>query len=326
MTRFAVASLAVVGLSGWAFTGSAGECDLRTFIIQNITSIQQSRETELAFVLSSNREEFDSVKKSGGLGGPYGLISGSGSPNFDETRQRAEQIAQSIKFDDHQSYASSVFLQAISPVAAAAYSDCLTKNRETPGLALWFEKAEGDFVTLRAFWVGKDVTKGTAQYDADPIVSGGEVVEQPQNWVRAKSDKIVVRRNPGEDLFVSLDVDGETNSVGVVKPPPSVAWQQVAVTATEPMQACSNFASPGCSAGYATQCIYATQPGGRFLDNTWALANQESSDPARYRETFEKKSQTKICVTIMQSTRACEWYECAVGQLTAIETYPPLAQ
>lgn len=316
--------LAAVGLFGWASAGWAQDCDPRAFMIQNITSIQQSGETELAFVLTSNREEFESVKKSGGLGGSYGLI--SGSANYDEAKQKAEQIAQSIKFDYHQSYASSVFLQAISPVAAAAYSDCLNKNRETPGLALWFEKAEGDFVTLRAFWVGKDVTKGTAQYDEDPIVSGGTVVAKPTTWTKAKAEKIVVKRNAGEDLFVSLDVGGETNSVIVVKSPPAVEWQQVSVTNLTPMQACSHGPNPGCSAGQASQCIDATHPGGRFVDNTWAITNGTSSDPARYTEAYDKKGPSKVCVKIAQNTGGCEVNQCATGQLTAVETYPTIAK
>lgn len=323
MARYAIAVLLAVGMFHWEAEAQAQECDPRAFMIQNISSIQQSGETELAFVLTSTREEFDNVKKSGGLSGAYGLI--SGSANYDEAKQKAEHIAQSIKFDYRQSYASSIFLQAISSEAASAYSDCLNKNRETPGLALWFEKMEGDYVTLRSFWVGRNVNQPTAEYDEDPVVGGGEIVAQPRTWTKAKAEKIVVKRMPGEDLFVSLAVGGETNSVIVVKAPSAVLWQQVPVTAPTPMQACSHGPNPGCSAGQAQQCIDATRPGGRFVDNTWAITNRTSSDPSRYSEVFDKRGQSKICATMTQSTGACEVSQCAVGQLTAVETYPTVA-
>ncbi|CAD7036186.1 hypothetical protein RHAB21_02493 [Pseudorhizobium halotolerans] len=323
MARLSVALL-MVGMLMWTVEAHAQECDPRSFMIQNISSIQQSGETELAFVLTSSREEFETVKKSGGLAGSYNLI--SGSANYDEAKQKAEQIAQSIRFDYRQSYASSIFLQAISPLATAAYSECLNKNRETPGLALWFEKMEGDYVTLRAFWIGRNVNLATAEYDEDPVVGGGEIVAQPRTWTKAKAEKIVVKRTPGEDLFVSLAVGGETNSVIVVKSPPAVLWQQASVTAPSPMQACSHGPNPGCSAGEAKQCVDATRPGGRFVENTWAITNRTTSDPSTYGENFEKRGSSKICVTMTQGTGACEVTQCAVGQLTAVETYPTVAE
>lgn len=324
MVRCAIIFTVAAGIVGWAALAHAEDCDPRAFMIQNITSIQQSGETELAFVLTSSRQEFDSVKKSGGLSGSYGLI--SGSANYDEAKQKAEQIAQSINFDYRQSSASSIFLQQISPVAAAAYSECLNKNRETQGLTLWFQKKEGDYVTLRAFWVGnKD--QATAAFDEDPVVDGGEIVAKPKAWSKAHSEKIVVKQNPGEDLFVSLAVGGETNSIIVVKAPPTVVWQQGPVSAAPPpMRACSHGPNPGCTAGQAGQCVEATHPGGRFLDDTWAVANKTSSDPSRYKEKFEKKGLGKVCVTIEQDTGACEVNQCAGGVLTATETYPRVAK
>lgn len=128
MIKYAITFPMALAMFTWAAGAQAENCDPREFMIQNITSIQQSGETELAFVLTSNRQEFERVKKSGGLAGSYGLI--SGSANYDEAKQKAEQIAQSIKFDYRQSYASSIFLQAISPIAANAYSECLNKNRD----------------------------------------------------------------------------------------------------------------------------------------------------------------------------------------------------
>src|SRR5712671_2451956 len=68
------------------------DCNPRDFMVQDITSLQQSGDTELAFVLTSTQSEYDNAKKGFGGSGAYGLFSSSLS--WGDAKERARQISQ----------------------------------------------------------------------------------------------------------------------------------------------------------------------------------------------------------------------------------------
>lgn len=313
---------AVVGFTLWA-TQAKAECSARDFMIKEVQDIQQSGETELAFVLTATEEEFNNAKKSAGLSGAYGLISGSAS--YGEAQEKARRIAQSTKFDYKSSYASSYFSQSLSPKALDAYVACLERDKERPGLTVWLQGRQGDFFTFRAFWIGSDVSLPSAKWDAEPLIDGGTVVSRPASWLKAKTEEIVIKRPTNVDLFLNLKVGGEVRSMIIVKDPPAVAWLQKPVISGVLMKASTHGPNPGCSAGETTDCVFPAHPGGSLVLKSAALTERSSSDPGKYSESFSE-TPDKICAKMSQNTGCCECTQTAQGRLLAIERYPQAAE
>jgi len=68
-----LAAVLVGGLLG--SSAAKADCNPRDFFVQDVTSIQQSTDTELAFVLNSTQSEYDTAKKNMSGSGAYGLFS-----------------------------------------------------------------------------------------------------------------------------------------------------------------------------------------------------------------------------------------------------------
>ena len=298
----------------------SADCSPRDFMIQDVESIEQRGETELAFVLTATQQEFDSAKKSGSLGGAYKLI--SGSANFQEAKERARMIAQATKFDFKHSYASNYFAQSLSEKARDAYVACLEKDKERPGLKLWFEEANGDYLTFSAFWVGRDTGIAVADYDTDPLIDGGSIVSHPTTWVKGKTEQVVVKRSGNSDLFLNLKVGGQVASIVVVKEPPAVTWRSKQVVSPKLIRTNSHGPNPGCTAGRVTDCIYPTMPGGYLVPKTATMTEGSTTDPRHYSQSFYIDTPEKVCVEMTQGTGACQTTHRAHGRLEALEKYP----
>jgi hypothetical protein len=171
-----LATLLAVGTT--SITARA-DCNPRDFMVQEVTSIQQSLETELAFILTANQKEYENAQKNAAGTDPYGLFSLS----YGDAQTKAREIAQSIKFDYRQSYASNYFNQSLSGKALDAYVKRLELDKEKPGLALWLQKREGDYFTFGAFWVGADTKQPAARYDAQPVLDGAKLISSPIRFV-----------------------------------------------------------------------------------------------------------------------------------------------
>jgi hypothetical protein len=314
---FLAAMVALVATSA----GARADCNPRDFLVQDVAAIQQSGETELAFVLTATETEFNAAKQNAGES-LYGLLKLS----YGEAQEKARQIAQGTKFDYKSSYTTSFFSQTLSPKAVAAYVDCLQRDKETPGIRLWLEARQGDYFTFGAFWVGSDTSVLAANYDAKPKVDGGEVVSMPDTWSRGKTEEIVVKRTGNNDMFINLRVGGQSRSQVIVKDPPVVTWNTTQVTSPRLMRASSSGPNPGCSAGTATDCITPIKPGGSFVPGSAAVTERTSNGPAAYREEFYINTPGQICVRMTQSTGACEISFTATGRLSAVERYPQAAE
>jgi hypothetical protein len=207
-----------------------------------------------------------------------------------------------------------------------AYVECLDKDKNTPGLALWLQSRDGDYLTFRAFWVGTDTSVPAAKYDAPPLVDGGTVVSKPDAWIKGSTEDIVVKRNGNNDLFISLRVGGKVKSKVIVKDPPDVVWDTKPVSSEHMIHAASHGPNPGCSAGAATDCIYPIRPGGYFVAGSGSMTERSSSDPGTYHERITTDTPNKICVEMIQNTGACEVNQSAQGRLTALEKFPRAAE
>jgi hypothetical protein len=202
---------------------------------------------------------------------------------------------------------------------------CLEKDKETPGLALWLQNRDGDYFTFRAFWVGADTKVGAAKYDAAPIVDGATLISKPDAWLKAKTEDVVVKRTANNDLYLNLKVGGQTRTKVIVKDPPTVVWLKQLVISPKLISAAPADRNPGCGVGSDSDTINPIHPGGYFVANT-RTTNHSTTAPDKYSEVFTVDRPDQVSVTISQSTGACEHLQHAKGQLQAIETFPQAAQ
>lgn len=315
--RITASFLALLAVGGSA---QGAGCNIRDFMVADVTSINLSGENELAFVLTSTKEEFESAKKNGAAGGTYDLV--GGSINWEQARSRAVSIAEATRFDYKSKYAHSYFSQNASQAALGAYKNCLDSARETPGVSLWYEGREGRYLRFGAFWVGTDIRIATAS-NSEIEVDGGQVVSEPVDWHKAKTEEIVVRQDEDEDLFLSVKIDGQTSSFVVVSEPPPVVWKVKEVKGRI-LNVGSSHSNP-CSGGAAADVLFPTMPGGAFVKGSVAISNRSTTDAAHYGESIDS-SPLRISATISQHTAACERPQSATGQLIAIERYPEPSQ
>jgi hypothetical protein len=303
------------------FVASQSRADCNPQDFAEITDIQQSPETELAFVLAANQGEYDRFKNLAVSTGTYGLL--SKAITYQEALDRARAVAQATKFDYRSSYAATYLSQHIVP---KAYLFCLEQDREMPGLRLWLNRREGDFLLFKALWVGNDTTLSSATYDSEPLVDGGTLVSKPSSWPKAQVQEIVVKRSGNADVFLNFRVGGQSKSLVVVKDPPNVIWRTSLVISRTLMKASSHGPNPGCSAGSVADCISTTRPGGSFVPGSRAITESVTSDPTRYSAKFTIDGPNQICVQMTQSTGACEVANTAQGRLMAIEKYPEVME
>src|SRR6266446_1873067 len=156
-----------------AASAARADCNIKDFIVQDVISIQQSGSTQLAFVLTTTESQYESAKKNiAGSADFFGLF--SGGLTYGQAKERARQIAQATKFDYMTSYASSYLSQTVSGKALDDYVQCLEKEKDknVPGLRLWIQKREGEYFTIRGFWIGANPNTPEAKYDAPPIFDG----------------------------------------------------------------------------------------------------------------------------------------------------------
>jgi hypothetical protein len=188
---------------------------------------------------------------------------------------------------------------------------------------VWLNSREGDFLSFGAFWVGSEAN---AKYDAGPIVDGGTIISKPDSWEKGKVDEIVVKRTGNNDIFPSLKVGGQNKSIVMVRDPPPVTWTTKPVISERLMRASSHGPNPGCSAGQVADCIYPTRPGGLFVPGSRTITERRTSDPSHFGQTFGPDTPTQVCVTMTQSTGACEVTQSAEGRLMALERYPEVRE
>jgi hypothetical protein len=291
------------------------ECN--AYNLATIEDIQQSPEMELAFVLTASQDQFANMKSRTQGTFSYEFLAAPGG--YKEAQERARDVAQATKFDYRSSFASNYFAQHL---ISRNYANCIESDRTTPGVRIWLNSRQGDYILLMALWIGSDNGAATANNDSDPRVDGGLLVSFPATWQRGKTEEIVIKKTGGNsDVFLGLRVGGQSNYFIVVKDPPKVTWRNARVLSPTLLRTSSHGPNPGCSAGQARDCINPTHLGGSFVAGTAAMVESSSSDPGKYNATFSS-TPNQICVVMTQSTGACEVSQTATGRLSAIERYP----
>jgi hypothetical protein len=297
-------------------TGTASACNIRDFLVNDITSIKQSAQSELAFVLSSSQSEFEKAK-AGGVLDVFDLF----SLDYNQAQSKAQQIAQSINFDSKSSYTSNYFNQIVDQNAIDAYKQCL--NHNTPGMYIWLSDHQGDYYTFTGFWVGNNVDQPTAKYDSPPSVTPpAKLIDYPSEWHKGVEDTFVVQSDGTSDFLLRSAVAGKRGSYVIVKDPPNISWKTQPTVSANLIKAASHGPNPGCSAGQARDCISPSHPGGSFVAGTAAMVESSTSDPGHYGVLFDINRLDRVCVVMTQSTGACENGQSAQGRLSAVEKFP----
>jgi len=143
---------------------------------------------------------------------------------------------------------------------------------------------------------------------------------EPDAWLKAKTEDVVVKRDGNNDFYLKLKVRGETRTKVIVKDPPTVVWLKAPIFSKKTLFAQTAPKNPGCGFGQDSDIIYPAHLGGFFVANT-RTTNHSSDGNDSYGETFTDRPDF-VSVSITQSTGACEHQKTAKGQLQAIEMYP----
>src|SRR5262249_34068088 len=153
------------------------------------------------------------------------------------------------------SYASNYLSQTVSGKALDDYVQCLETDKNAPGLRLWIQKREGDYFTIRGFWIGANTNTPQANYDAPPIIDGARLIGQPAVWKKAKTEEFVVKREGNSGFYLNLKVGGETKTIVAVADPPDVIWLKQAVISPKKLAAASTYSNP-CTGTSDSDTIY----------------------------------------------------------------------
>jgi hypothetical protein len=310
-----------MGLVLLSFSPASSECDPIDFMVQDVQHITVSDEVEIAFLMTATKEQFDSARKSMGAGGAFGRI--SGNANYGEAKQRAVKEAKATKFDYSRSYYINFLSRQLSPRAAQMYSDCLEKDKERPGLRLWFSKQEGEFFFLKAFWVGGVEVDGIGRYDDEPVLEQLTLVRKPGVWPKGKTQEILVKKARDVDALISLSVGGQTKSLVLPKEPPRIVMQSRAITSGKTMKAASTRRSKTvCPSGTDSDCIIPQNPNGSLVPGSGGVTDLQSLDArmASYKVTTDTPE--RICITFTVATGACEFRNEGSARLVATERFP----
>jgi hypothetical protein len=308
---------------GTAASAAKADCDIKDFLVKDVVSLNQSGSTQLAFVLTATESQYDNAKKNMDTGADvFGLF--SGNLNYGQAEEKAHQIAQATKFNYDSSYASSYLSQTVSGKALDDYIACLQNDKNSPGLRLWVNSTSGIYSTINGFWVGANTLTPSAKYDAPPIIDGGTLIGQPDEWVKGQTYPFAVKSGSKDGFYLNMKVGGEPNTLIVVPKPPEVIWLKQPVVSSKKLSAASTYSNP-CTATSDSDTIYPLHPGGYFVSGTRTI-NRSTTDAGHYGEQFTVDRPNQVSVTMTQSTGACELRQFATGQLQAIETYPQASQ
>jgi hypothetical protein len=324
MARAIAAAVPFVSAAALLITAASvakADCNIRDFIVQDVVSIQQSGTTQLAFVLTATESEYQRAKTNlTGGGDVFGLF--SGNLTFGQAKERAREIAQATRFDYMTSYASSYLSQTTSGRALDSYVQCLENDKNSPGLRLWIQKREGDYFTIRGFWIGANTNTPEAKLDAK-LIDGGRLIGEPDLWKKGKTEEFVVKRESSTGFYLNMKVGGETKTIVAIADPPAVVWLKQVVTSPRTLTVMSTYSNP-CSGTSVEDTIRPVHPGGYFVANT-RTTNHTTNDPGHYSETFTVDRPDQVTVRVVQSTGACELRGSATVRLEAMETFPQAA-
>jgi hypothetical protein len=247
------------------------------------------------------------------------------SGDYERAKKSALRLAQTTKFEYSSNYSLNYLTQTLSGKARDMYIECLEKDKERPGLAIWLDRREGDYFFLNAFWVG-DEGQAYGEYDPDyPVSDSINIVAKPKNWPKGSVKEIVFKKNPNSDGFFSLSVSGKAKSYIAVHDPIPVKITNHEVLGPT-LRAQTAHTGGQCEGGGAIGCVTPQKPGGFLVPGSGHLNNFSAAliNAAGFSATFDTPDQ--ICIRLYASTGDCRRGNVATGTVAAIESYPEAAE
>jgi hypothetical protein len=301
----------------------AAICNPVDFMAKDSTKIIWTDDLKTAFLLTASKEQYEQASKGGATSFGYGGF--TGSLDFNQARQSAfkELELQNMTFS-HEQYLN-LISQRLSPDASIMYSKCL-ESLQSPGLRIWLEKKEGNFIILNATWVGGDETKGLGEYDKEPVVREAEIVEKPDTWPKGKRQQIVLKKASDADAYLSISVSGQKYTyIALRDHRPTQMGSRI--VSGEPAQVDSGGTTdgnhPACQPDAQKSCAVPKHPRGYLVVGSGtAIQTKLTGDRNRvgWRVVDDKPEQ--ICIEFYSSTGACPHLTSSSGRASAIERYP----
>lgn len=321
--RFAIASRELRNFGDVDDTGGSvpfARCDPTAFLAIDPESVVASEHTMIAFALTATKGQYEQVKKSIGASGAYSIF--SGTSNYEEAKKAASREAMALKFNYNPSLYSRYLSQSLSPTAVEMYSRCLElDNKERPGLRIWFNRKEGDYISLNAAWVGAE-EHGIGEYNQEPITDNLTVIQKPKDWPKGKTQQILVKRNPEVDGLISLDVGGQRASYVAVRDPVTVPIFTQQVVATKKLTVATTHSGGKCAGGSGEDCVTPQRKGGFLVTGTGRLVELQSRLASGTSYSVTVDTPERICIKLVATTGACEFPNSAEGRVSAVERYP----
>ncbi|MBX5216469.1 hypothetical protein HJC05_19975 [Rhizobium sp. NLR9a] len=284
---------------------SAAECNPVDFLVQDITNVNLTDEVKTAFLLVATKEQYDRATQGGRVKLGYGDL--KADIGYDQAKNSALKEASMRKYTYSRDYYVRYLSQVLSPVGGEAYAKCLEQDRQSPGLRLWLDKAEGPYYRLKGFWIGRDTTQGLGYLNDKIATRGFEVIQVDKEWTKGQTYEVVLQKQPDVDAFVSIKVGDESASyISVVPPPPLVMANakvenpdKVGIGTGGSHDDKSEWNQPKS----AVRCVSPTAPGRYLLQgsgNVSELAREGTDERASWQVT--KDDPNEICITFRTST------------------------
>ena len=201
------------------------------------------------------------------------------------------------------------------------YSACLEMDKSTPGLRIWLSKRQGDFFTLRAFWVGGTEGQGEGRVVGEPKVKNVEIIELPTVWPRGTPQSIVISKTSNNDAYFSLNVDGKQQTYIILHDPPPALPVASHVISGQKIEVENEHSEGTCKGVKKQGCVTPQTPGGFLVPGSGVLTDFSMARPDEYKQTVEVNRPEQICISLLVTTSDCPKTNRGEGVVSAIERY-----
>jgi hypothetical protein len=310
----------ILGVCAFGCGEASAACDPIDFLVRDFQHVIVSDQLRTAFFLSATKDQFTAASRSSG--GSLSYVPLPTDLAYEQAKQSAEKDAQLANFSYNRQNYSDFLAQQMSPLAADAYSSCIQSDSQPPTLQIWYSQRSGDYIFLKALWVGNDPAQAVAKTESKHFV-GLDEIQLPTDWSKGQPQQIVVKRNSSQDGLLSLRVGGLERTFIVLKDPQTtqlatsiVSGPTVRITSG----GTSDGHSPFCQRRSVTSCV-TPQKGGYLVPGSGIPS--EVVKLGRVGTAVVRDAPEQICLEFWASTGACETEVSIQGRTTAVERYRP---
>ncbi|MBN8990763.1 MAG: hypothetical protein J0H42_21165 [Rhizobiales bacterium] len=302
----------------------SAQCDPVQFLVSDIQNVAISDEFKTAFLHVATKDQYLKATEGGKTSMAYGAI--SGSLEYDKAKTSASKEAELRQYKFDRSFYMRYVTQQLSPVGADAYTKCLEQDRNSPGLRLWFSNRDGDFYTIKGFWVGQDTGKGSGELEGTPVTKGFEVIQLPKTWVKGQTLEILLQKPSDVDGVISIKVDGQQRSFVAVRDLPPIQMATNRVDSPKLVSIASGGTHDGKSPSVLprkeTSCVYPSKPDRLLLVGSGSIVDgTEAAAPGTVTKALTTDSPHEICYTFTSMTGDKKVRNSISGRASALERY-----